>query len=138
MTSYETIYKKFLSKITDYSFAKIPEEDLLEMLRGYLESAVIDFIEPKSDLTQRDDELQTFLVDLEVYEQEVLARYMVSAWLQPMITSTTNTLQAFSKKEGYSQAEFLKGLLALQQDNDVRIKKLLRDKSYVSNSYFDD
>lgn len=137
MTSYNEIFTRFLAKVTDLSLAKMPEEDLVSVLNGYLSSAIVDFVRPTSDLSQRDDELQTFTVDLLEYEQEVLARYMLSEWLQPQIMSTTNTLLAFSAKESHSQALHLKELQALQQDNDIKIKKLLRDKSYVNNSYFD-
>lgn len=137
MTSYEAIFNKFLAKVTDYSLAKMPEEDLLNMLNGYLDSAIENFIGPKSDLSQRDDELQTFVVDLEKYEQEVLSLLMLSEWLQPQITSATVTLQAFSAKEGHSQAAHLKELLELKEKTDLKVKKLLRDKSYESNDYFD-
>ena len=45
---------------------------------------------------------------------------------------------AFSAKESHSQAAHLKQLIELRDDNEIKIKKLLRDKSYVNNSYFDD
>lgn len=138
MTSYAEIFTRFLAKCTDYSLAQMPEEDALNMLNGYLDGAIVNFIRPSSDLSQRDKELQTFNVELLEYEKEVLARLMLSEWLQPQITSATLTLEAFSAKEGHSQAQHLKQLMELQADNDTKIKKLLRDKSYVNNSYFDD
>jgi len=138
MTSYNEIFTRFLRKCTDYSLAQIPEEDAINILNGYLDGAIVNFLRPSSDLSQRDYELQTFNVDLLEYEKEVLARLMLSEWLQPIITSTTNVLLAFSAKESHSQAAHLKQLMELRDDNEIKIKKLLRDKSYVNNSYFDD
>ncbi len=137
MTSYSEIFTRFLAKCTDYSLAQMPEEDALNMLNGYLDGAIVNFIRPSSDLSQRDKELQTFNVELVEYEKEVLARLMLSEWLQPQITSATLTLQAFNARESHSQAAHLKQLIELQQNNDIKIKKLLRDKSYEQNEYFD-
>lgn len=136
MTSYNEIFTRFLRKCTDYSLAQMPEEDLLAMLNGYLDGAIVNFIGPTSDLSQRNNELQTFNVELIEYEKEVLARLMLSEWLQPQITSATLTLQAFSAKESHSQAQHLKQLMDLQESNNREIKKLLRDKTYEQNDYF--
>lgn len=68
----------------------------------------------------------------------VLGLGMKRAWLQPQIASTTLTVQAFNKKEGYSQREFLNGLMSLDDSIRIEIRKLLRDNSYVDNGYFDD
>lgn len=137
MTSYAEIFTRFLRKCTDYSLAQIPEEDLWVMLNGYLDGAIVNFIGPTSNLSQRDNELQRFNTELLEYEKEVLARLMLSEWLQPQITSATLTLQSFSAKESHSQAQHLKQLMELQAENDVRVRKLLRDKSYEQNEYFD-
>ena len=40
MTQYSTLYEKCLSKIEDPTLAMIPEEDLENMLHGYLMSAI--------------------------------------------------------------------------------------------------
>ena len=68
--------------------------------------------------------------------KEVLALGMKREWLAPQIASTTVTWQRFSKKEGYSQKEFLSGLMTLDESIAVELKKLLRDDSYVDNGYF--
>jgi hypothetical protein len=136
MTSYEEIYNRFLQKCSDFSLAKLPGEDIENMLRGWLKSAVVKFMRPKSDLSQRDDELRSFTIDLQEYEKEVLALMMVREWLRPQIASTTLTLQRYSKKEGYSQKEHLSGLIAFDETLRLEIKKLLRDESYANNDYF--
>jgi hypothetical protein len=67
----------------------------------------------------------------------VLALATAREWLRPQIASTMNTWQRFSKKEGYSAAEHLKQLMALDEQYKLEIKKLLRDNTYIDNEYFD-
>ena len=84
-TPYETVYNRFLQKCTDYDLPKLPDDELESMLHGWMTSAIVRFVQSNSDLSQRDDELRTFLVDLEDYEKEVIALFMVVAWLEPRI-----------------------------------------------------
>ena len=98
-TPYEDIYSRFLSKITDYDLPNIPDDELESMLCGWLTSAISKFRKCESDLSQRDDELRTFLVDLVDEEKEILSILMTIEWLQPQITSGLVTRQMFSGKE---------------------------------------
>ena len=139
MTPYSAIYNRFLQRITDYDLPTIPEEELENMLCDYLSSAIVRFTRSTSDLSQRDDELRTFLVDLKDYEQVVLSLFMVEAWLSPRIDSTLLTNQMFSGKEEkyFSQAAHLSTLMALRDSCVNDAKKIIRDNSYRStNSYF--
>ena len=98
-TPYETVYNRFLQKCTDYDLPKLPDDELESMLHGWMTSAIVRFVQSNSDLSQRDDELRTFLVDLEDYEKEVIALFMVVAWLEPRINSTLLTNQMIGGKE---------------------------------------
>ena len=99
MTSYETIYNQALLKLEDYDLAKLPEEDLEQMLHGWMISAIAKFRKCQSDLKQRDEENKTFLVDLLDEEVEILALLMSCEWLEPQIQSVLLTKQAFGGKE---------------------------------------
>ena len=142
MTSYAEIFSKCLNKIDDPSLAQWPEEDLSNELYGWLESAIAKIPQIRSEVAERDvfDPAHTdtlgFKNDLSDITKEVLALGMKREWLAPQIASTTVTWQRFSKKEGYSQKEFLSGLMALDESIAVELKKLLRDDSYVENDYF--
>lgn len=141
MTPYSKIYNIALGKITDYDLVNFPEDELETMLHSWLVSAISHFTRPTSDLSQRDDELRTFLIDLEDYEQEVLALLMVVAWIEPRVNSTLLTNQFVGGKEEkyYSQAQHLQTLMALRDSCANNAKKLVRDNSYRStNSYFTD
>ena len=98
-TPYYKIYEKALSKITDYDLATIPNDDLQATLHGWLMSAISKFRKCKNDLSDRDDELGVFNVDLIDEEIEILALLIVSEWLEPQVNSVNVTLQMFGGKE---------------------------------------
>lgn len=143
MTSYAEIFSRCLARISDPSLAQWPEEDLSNELYSWLESAIAKIPQIRSEVAERDafDPANAYTLgfknDLSDVTKEVLALGMKREWLAPQIASTTVTWQRFGKKEGYSQKEFLSGLMALDESIAVELKKLLRDDSYVDNDYFD-
>lgn len=139
MTPYSAVFVKFLSKITDYDLPMFPEEDLEEMMCGWLMTAIVNFTRPVSNLDDRDEENKQFNVELKNYEIEVLALYMVVAWLDQRINSVLLTNQMFSGKEEkhFSQAQHMKELKALRDATYTEARKLPRDYGYVASSYFD-
>ncbi len=143
MTSYAEIFNRALRSIDDPSLAQWPEEDLSNELYGWLQSAIAKLPQIRAEIAERDnfDPANTdaigFTNDLSDVTKEVLALGIKREWLAPQIASTTNTWARFSKKEGYSQKEFLEGLRALDEDVKLEIRKLLRDNTYINNEYFD-
>lgn len=98
-TPYSKIYDRALAKITDYDLAVLPEDDVQLMLRGWLDSSIAKFRKCESDLSDRDDELNAFNIDLVDEEIEILALLMVCEWLEPQINSVLLTHQMFGGKE---------------------------------------
>ena len=143
MTSYAEIFNRALRSIDDPALAQWPEEELSNELYGWLQSAIAKLPQLRAETAERDAfdtaKVKTlgFAADLSDVTKEVIALGMKREWLAPQIASTTNTWARFSKKEGYSQKEFLEGLRALDEDVKLEIKKLLRDNTYVENEYFD-
>lgn len=139
MTSYETIYNVALSKISDPQLAMLPDEDLAEILCGWMKSAIAKHRKCVSDLSDRDDELQQFNTDLTDLEIEILGILIAREWVSSQLLSVTNTLQVFSGKETnyYSQAAHLKELQLLDEKLRLEAQQLSRDYTYVDNDYFD-
>lgn len=137
-TPYSKIYDRALAKLTDYDLAFLPEEDLQLMLRGWLISSISKFRKCASDLSDRDDELEIFNVDLVDEEIEILALLIVCEWLEPQVNSVTLTHQFFGGKEEkfFAQANQLAELKALRDDTRTEARKLMRDYTYQNNSYF--
>ena len=132
MTSYDTVFKRFAQKITDYKILELSDDDVIHMMTAWLASAVAKFRRCENDLSQRDDEIQTFTIDLNENEVEILSLLMVSEWLEPQLNSELYTSQFFGGKEEkfFAQANQLDKLITLKHNNDVRAQKLVRDYGY--------
>ena len=136
-TSYEEIYNLAANKITDPEIALLLPEDIEELFYGYLMSAIPKFRKCKNDLSNRDDELRQFNVDLLDVEKEILAILVVREWLQPQLYSSLLTKQVFSDKEQkyYSQSSHLSELRALDETLKIDAQKLSRDYTYGNSEY---
>ena len=136
-TSYEEIYNLASNKITDPEIALLSQEDIEELFHGYLISATTKFRKCKNDLSNRDDELRQFNVDLLDMEKEILAILVAREWLQPQLYSALLTKQVFSDKEQkyYSQSSHISELRALDETLKIEAQKLSRDYTYGSLEY---
>ena len=136
-TSYEEIYNLAANKITDPEIALLLPEDIGELFHGYLISALPQLGKCKNDLSNRDDELRQFNVDLLDVEKEILAILVVREWLQPQLYSSLLTKQVFSDKEQkyYSQSSHLSELRALDETLKIDAQKLSRDYTYGNLEY---
>ena len=138
-TPYETIYNRALSKIEDPTLAMLPEEDLENMLHGYLMSAIAKHRKCEHDLSDRDEELKQFNFDLSDLEIEILSILIVREWISQRLHSVTTVMQTFSGKETnfYSQSSHIKELREMDDRLRLEAQQLSRDYSYTDNDYFD-
>ena len=139
MTQYSTLYEKCLSKIEDPTLAMIPEEDLENMLHGYLMSAIAKHRKCQHDLSDRDEELKQFNFDLSDLEIEIISILMTREWISQRLNSVTNVMQVFGGKEEkwFSQASHIKELREMDDRLRLEAQQLSRDYSYIDNDYFD-
>ena len=139
MTQYSTLYEKCLSKMEDPTLAMLPEEDLENMLHGYLMSAIAKHRKCEHDLSDRDEELKQFNCDLSDLEIEILGILMLREWISVQLHSVTNTLQVFGGKEEkfYAQSNHIKELREMDDRLRLEAQQLSRDYTYTDNDYFD-
>jgi hypothetical protein len=151
MTSdYNTIYSWFLKNVEDYKLATLPEDNIRELMLGWFKG-VLAYPHVARLFTEfsLDDETQTFTYTLdtvtndladELFVLSVLSKGMLIEWLTPKVDSITNIAQMYGEKEQkfYSQANHLSELRALLQDNEVSLRKLIRDRGFLHNSYIDE
>ena len=139
MTQYSTLYEKCLSKIEDPQLAMLPEEDLENILHGWLMSAIAKHRKCTNDLSDRDEENKKFKSTLTDLEIEILGILMCREWVSGQLNSVVNTLQVFSGKETkyYSQSAHLAELQALDDKWRLEAQQLSRDYTYTDNEYFD-
>ena len=138
-TPYETIYTRCLAKLEDPTLAMLPEEDIENMLHGWMLSAIAKHRKCEHDLSDRDEELRQFNSDLSDLEIEIISLLMCREWVSQQINSVTLTLQVFSGKETnyFSQSAHLKELIALDDKWRLEAQQLSRDYTYTNNEYFD-
>lgn len=139
MTSYETLYNMCLSKIEDPTLAMLSDNDMDDMLHGWMLSAIAKHRKCEHDMSDRDDELRQFNFDMSDLELEILAILMCREWVSQQLNSVTLTLQVFSGKETtyFSQAAHLKELQALDDKWRLEAQQLSRDYTYTNSGYFD-
>ena len=139
MTSYEAIYNRALAQITDPLLVNLPEEDLENMLYGWLMDAIVEPTIGSYNFNDRDDELKQFNFDISNADQKILAIHMVRGWLAPQIASVTLTAQVYSGKETkyYAQANHLSEMRALDADLQRQADLLFCRGTYLDNEYFD-
>ena len=97
-TPYDKVYSRFLSRVTDFGLADLDDHTLNEMMKDWLDSAIIR-TRTSSDLSARDDEVEEFENDLSGQDIELLAMGMVLAWLDQRIQSTEYTNLFIGGKE---------------------------------------
>lgn len=116
-TTYDEVYDRFLSKITDYELAQLVVEELSDNLEKFLKSAISDFKYCTSDRLVRDDINKTFISTLTDLEQEIIAKFMLVQWVTPHILRLENIRQSLGSKDFsvFSGANFLDKLLNLKK-----------------------
>ena len=136
-TPYEKVYGRFLNRTTDFNLAELDDHTLHEMLKGWLNSAIIR-VRTSSDLS-RDDDGEVFDNDLSDMDTELLAMGMTLAWLDQSLNSTELTLMMLGGKEEkfYSQSQQISELRALRADTLREMQQLYTYSTYTNNDYFD-
>lgn len=137
MTSYLTIYNRFLEKITDYFILELSDEDTCNYCHKLLMSALANLKNLENDLSDIDDERCVFNSELTNKEVEYIACQMACEWLTPQINNTTLTTHYIGTKDEkfFSASNQLKELMALRDDMIARVKKIRRDYSYEQSEY---
>lgn len=137
MTSYLTIYNRFLDKVTDYFIFELSDEDTCNYCHKLLMSALANLKNLDNNLDDIDDDNGVFNSDLTNKEIEYVACQMACEWLTPQINNTTLTTFYVGAKDEkfYSSSNQLKELMSLRDDMIARIKKIRRDYTYENSEY---
>jgi hypothetical protein len=134
-TSFQSIYKKFLGLIDDYELGLVSDEELNEILFGFLDQArSLHFPQCNKDLELITESLGVgeFQEDLTSQEQYILALGMKKAWLSPKINFADNMTKSIGDRD-YKAVQghpYIKELSKL----DAQIKEEIREYA-VSYTY---
>ncbi len=128
MTSFDDVYKNFLSKITDDMYMELSPEDTVGLLNDLLLGSLHYFEFPRQNIYDLDLDAQYFMIDLTTEEQNIIATYMVVDWLGYQLASVENVRMKYSGSDFKftSQANHMQKLLQLKKDYERLGFKLQR------------
>lgn len=135
--SYDAITKAFLSKITEFEFLKIPEEDRTITVDGYMKRAVTAFKNIcQYDLTAYDDTLREFTGNFDETDVDelldIISEGMLIQWLKPyaynqeLLENNLNTADFTT----YSSAELLMRVGNAYAKAQKDYTQMIREYSY--------
>lgn len=147
-SSYETIFNKFLGRVTDYDFLTIDEAYLWEQVSEWVENSIATpSLRVIFSSVTCDKETQTLTYTLrnsagdelsdQLYVEKLFAMSFVIQWLEPTVKNKINLNQMYGGKEEkfYSQAQMITALNEVLDTTVVRLKKEIRDHDAIYNSY---
>lgn len=123
MTSYETVYDAFLSKLLEDEWGFWTEEEIKQDLRALLEGAIPWFKFPRISLNRGDDGFEN---DLSNEEIQILATYMKCEWLNRTILTWENIKPLYEERD-FSQANLLakfKDMLESEKYNALKLERV--------------
>lgn len=141
-TSFSVIYKKFLSQIDDYELGIPSEEELNEILFGYLDLArSLYFPQCKKDLDQITENLGVgeFAEDLTSQEQYILTLGMRKAWLSTKLNSADLMSKSIGDRDykAIQGNNYLKELSKLDDKIEEEIRRYAVEYTYKGFSLED-
>lgn len=120
MTSFDTVYEAFLSKILDDEWENWDEEDMKQDLFSLLQSAIARFKFPRVSLNI---DSEGFVDDLTNDEVQILATYMKCEWLNRNILTWENVKPLYSERD-FSQANLIDKFNKMLVAEQARAKEL--------------
>lgn len=138
MTAYTTIYNSFLDKVNDYDLADMTAELAQTSMRGWLNQAVVRFLEScKKDLTQTEE--GGFSEDLDLMEIDILTEGMVEAWLKPIRNNLDLLRNALSTKDftTFSPANLLDKVNDTYSMAHANFLSRIKEYSFIRNDVGD-
>jgi hypothetical protein len=134
-TSFDTVFQRFLNKVTDSDLASLLPDTIDSIMISFLQSAIVRFRKCKQNLEDYDLVLMQFNIDLSLTEIEILANWMRLEWLDQQVNRIELLRQSLSSKDYamYSQANHLSSLISLREATFKDVLTLMKYYSYDNN-----
>lgn len=146
-TPFSAIYTSFFSKITDDMYMELDRKQTEGMLQELLMGAIPWFEFPKVNISDYEEDMETFNIHLNNEEINILATYMIVGWIDQQLASVENTRMKYSGSDFKftSQANHMQKLLQLKKDYERTgfhlqrlYKRRTQDKNGIQRSTFGD
>lgn len=125
-TKYEEIYERYRSRVRNYDLLDYDSSVINTIQLDLLNLSISDFEEIcVQDLSDRDDELLAFNIDLSNREKDILALGMVLHFVEPYVYNTDSLKNALNTKDFslYSPANLLEKMTDLMTTTEARLKR---------------
>lgn len=120
-STFEDLYPFFLSKLIDYNYGELSQEEFDAVMTPYIKSAVSKF--KSLDNVTVNSNNKCFNRILTDEEMEILSMFLISAWMSKQVYNIESFQNTLSSKDYsiYSEANLLKEKIATKQlaDNDA-------------------
>ena len=143
-TPYEKIYENLLPKFRDYEIPFMTEDEVKEQLHDYIVPAISKFHICDKDLSDRNDELEQFNIELSEKEIEILSNYALLEYIDSNYIRTPVILKASlssSDFNAFSNANLLSKLLNMhdvyRKENETLLSQYAWIKDKPKNNSFD-
>lgn len=139
-TKFEEVYKAFLDSIDSYDFAKVDDDELEDVLWGYLDHARIQFLTYYKDLNDVDVDKKQFNIHLNPAEIAILAKGMKLEWVSQTKHSEDLMKKAIGDRDytaiqGY---RYLEDLSAMEKQLQKEIKTWINTYEYSMSDLYED
>ncbi len=136
--SYDVFAGAFLSKITEFEFIQLAEENRESIIDGYLKRAVVAFKKNcRYDLTSaQNDRLREFTIDIDPNDLdeiiEIISEGMIIQWLKPYVYRQELLENVLNTRDftQYSPSELLMRVGNAYQKAQHDYKQMIFDYSY--------
>lgn len=127
-TPYEKLYENLLPKFRSYEIPLMSTEQVKDYLHDFLIPATSRFHVCRKDLTDRDDVLQRFNVDLSDIEIEILSNYLLIEYIDSEYIRVPSLLKVQLPSNDFkvfSPANFLEKLMEMHKTYVIENETLL-------------
>lgn len=145
MTTFDTIFKTFLSKITDDMYMELTQEETIALQVELFENSLHWFEFPRVNIYDYDIALEEYNIDLSKEEINIIATYMIVEWIGQQLASIENIRMKYSGSDFKftSQANHMHKLTNLQKEYERKgfhlqrlYKRRKADKNGIMRSTF--
>ncbi len=136
-TSFESIYARCRARIKDYDKEGYTDELFQQMERDLLDAAIDDFVDIcVQDLTNFDDDLEQFNIELSRKEQSILALSMIVHWLEPYVYNSDALRNVMNTKDFslFSPSNLLEKMTDLLRMSNRRLSAEMNLYSFKVNN----
>lgn len=135
--SYDVFAGAFLSKVTEYTFIQLQDENRAAIVDGFLRRAITKFAKVcKYDMSSYDDDNRVFNVDIPQDDLEeivdIVSEGMLEQWMKPYVYRQENLENILNSRDftTYSPAELLLRISNAYAKVQKDYTNMIREYSY--------